>query len=45
MPILIMGIVAVIALIVIFGLCIGASLEEPKPEEPKVEEYRGKKVA
>ena len=45
MPILIMGIVAVIALIMIFGLCIGASLEEPQPEQTKVDEYRGNKVA
>ena len=45
MPILVMGIVAVIALIIIFGLAIGASLEEPKQEEPKHEVYQGKKVA
>ncbi len=45
MPILVMGIVAVICLIIIVGLCIGASLEEPKQEEPKHTEYQGKKVA
>jgi len=45
MPILVMGLVAVIALIVIFGLCIGASLEEPKQPEEGSKEYQGKKVA
>lgn len=45
MPILIMGIVAFIAFVIIVGLCVAAALEEPStPEKPKPEEYRGKPV-